>query len=253
MPTVNGIYSLPPGSLVTEGETILPSQHNPPLQDIAENLTSRMMRDGSSPMTGDLTMGNNRISNLKAAEQPHQVPRLDQVISKAGGTVTGQLLLSGARYDALVFDRGSKWSIGLFDGSALIFTKDGTTVARIHAEGAAAPFPTSLMSREMADARYGLPASITADSGNTVSGGTHTHSISGLAVRQLIAQGPVGSVGKTAFLKNNGPDRAFGENTAGSNLVASNVAGTGGTVMAGTWACCGSGPNGSITLWERVS
>lgn len=50
----NGLYSLPAGYLATTGLTILASQHNPPLEDIAAGLTARLMRSGVAPMTGPL-------------------------------------------------------------------------------------------------------------------------------------------------------------------------------------------------------
>lgn len=50
----NGSYALPAGYLAQGGETILPSQHNPPLEDIAAGLTARLMRSGAGGMTGPL-------------------------------------------------------------------------------------------------------------------------------------------------------------------------------------------------------
>src|SRR3954470_16095529 len=54
MPSASGVYSLPTGYLATTGATILASQHNPPLEDIAEALTGRLSRDGSAPMTAGM-------------------------------------------------------------------------------------------------------------------------------------------------------------------------------------------------------
>lgn len=48
----NGVYSLPPGYLAVTGNTIQPSQHNPPLEDIAAALTARLSANGANPMTG---------------------------------------------------------------------------------------------------------------------------------------------------------------------------------------------------------
>ena len=54
----NGNFSLPGGSIVTTGTTILASQHNTPLSDIAANGLSQVLpKDGRAAMTGDLPMG----------------------------------------------------------------------------------------------------------------------------------------------------------------------------------------------------
>lgn len=50
----NGIYSLPNGYLAVTGTTILASQHNPPLEDLAAAMTQRLMANGANPMTAPL-------------------------------------------------------------------------------------------------------------------------------------------------------------------------------------------------------
>lgn len=61
----SGVFSLPAGYLATEGETIEPSQHNPPLEDIAQNGLSYVVhKDGRTTMTGALKMGSNKITGL---------------------------------------------------------------------------------------------------------------------------------------------------------------------------------------------
>lgn len=50
----SGVFSLPAGYLAVTGQTILASQHNPPLEDISDALTVRLMRSGVAPMTGVL-------------------------------------------------------------------------------------------------------------------------------------------------------------------------------------------------------
>lgn len=52
----NGNYSLPSGYLAVTGQTIQPSEHNPPLEDVAAGLTARLMRSGAGPMTGTLKL-----------------------------------------------------------------------------------------------------------------------------------------------------------------------------------------------------
>lgn len=50
----NGNFSLVSGYLAVTGQTIQPSQHNPPLEDIATTLTARLSRSGVAPMTGPI-------------------------------------------------------------------------------------------------------------------------------------------------------------------------------------------------------
>src|SRR6185312_14546049 len=49
-----GNYSLPLGYLAVTGTTIVASQHNPPLEDIAAALSGRVSTNGSAPMSGAL-------------------------------------------------------------------------------------------------------------------------------------------------------------------------------------------------------
>lgn len=57
MPTdSNGAYSLPNGYQAATGETILASQHNPPLEDLAAAVTGRLPRSGIAPMSGPLKL-----------------------------------------------------------------------------------------------------------------------------------------------------------------------------------------------------
>jgi hypothetical protein len=51
----SGVYTLPSGYLATTGQPILASQHNPPLEDIKDALSARLMRSGVAAMTGKLS------------------------------------------------------------------------------------------------------------------------------------------------------------------------------------------------------
>ena len=84
-----GVWSLTPGYLAVTGQLILPSNHNPPLEDIALNgLSAVLVRDGRAPMTGNLNMGNNRITNLSPGLSPTDAATVAQIISPSylGGT-----------------------------------------------------------------------------------------------------------------------------------------------------------------------
>jgi microcystin-dependent protein len=58
----NGVYSLPAGYLAVTGETILASQHNPPLEDLAESMSQRVMATGAKPFTGPLKLADGTVA-----------------------------------------------------------------------------------------------------------------------------------------------------------------------------------------------
>lgn len=62
----SGNYALPAGYFVNLGDDALPSQHNPPLEDIAQALTGSLARSGAGSMLGPFNMGNNPISGVTA-------------------------------------------------------------------------------------------------------------------------------------------------------------------------------------------
>lgn len=62
----NGVHSLPPGTIVNSGDTILPSQHNPMANDLSSGLTARFSKDGRAPATGTWNLNTFRITNLGA-------------------------------------------------------------------------------------------------------------------------------------------------------------------------------------------
>jgi hypothetical protein len=59
----NGVYSLPDGYTATTGETIQPSQHNPPLEDLAAAMSGSLPRNGAAPMTGPLKAAKGTLAN----------------------------------------------------------------------------------------------------------------------------------------------------------------------------------------------
>lgn len=59
----NGNYSLPNGYLAVTGQTILATQHNPPLEDIASALSQVILRSGVTPFNGNQSMAGFKITN----------------------------------------------------------------------------------------------------------------------------------------------------------------------------------------------
>lgn len=79
MPRVGPVYTLPAGYEAVLGEVIQPSQHNPPLEDIAQALTDSLPRNGTGPMTGNLAMGSNKITGLAAGTSNGDAVRFEQL------------------------------------------------------------------------------------------------------------------------------------------------------------------------------
>lgn len=57
-----GNFTLVPTYFVQNGDDVLPSQHNPPLEDIGAGMSSVLVKDGRAPMTGDLKMGGFKVT-----------------------------------------------------------------------------------------------------------------------------------------------------------------------------------------------
>ncbi len=60
----NGGHSLPASYFVQDGDTVMPEQHNPPLEDVSDALTNRLHRDGRTIWTGSQNANGNKITNL---------------------------------------------------------------------------------------------------------------------------------------------------------------------------------------------
>lgn len=88
----DGSYSLPAGSLVNVGEDIVPSQHNPPLTDIAQAIAGSLSRDGLGGMRNNLNMGNFRATNMANGVQPTDGVNMQQLAAAAGGIQAGSVI-----------------------------------------------------------------------------------------------------------------------------------------------------------------
>ena len=73
------------------GATIAAATVNSEMDDIATALTQSLSRDGQSPPTANLPMGNFRITGLGNAIASTDAAPLGQVVAKAGDTMTGAL------------------------------------------------------------------------------------------------------------------------------------------------------------------
>lgn len=59
-----------PGTIVSSGDTILPSQHNPMVNDVYAMMTQSLSRDGQGGMRSNLNMNGYTINNLGASSLP---------------------------------------------------------------------------------------------------------------------------------------------------------------------------------------
>jgi hypothetical protein len=88
----SGTFTLPLGTLVNAGDTVLVSQHNPAMQDLASSLTNSLARDGRGGMTGPLNMGGNKLTNMTAGTAPGDSVTVSQLaaigVTDALGTST---------------------------------------------------------------------------------------------------------------------------------------------------------------------
>src|SRR5690606_17924783 len=122
-----GIYNLPSVYKAEPGSTIRSEQHNAPLEDIAQALSSVLVRDGRGGMVGPLGMGGYPISSVApgtaatdAATVSQLVP-IGTVVDYAGSTApTGWLFCAGqavsrSTYAALFSVIGTTYGVG--DGS----------------------------------------------------------------------------------------------------------------------------------------
>lgn len=199
----DGSYSLPSGSLVSVGEDIVPSQHNPPLQDIAQALTGSLSRDGSGGMRNNLPMGGFRVTNMAPGIQSSDAATVGQIATSggvpigcildfAGSTVpTGWLLCAGqslSRTDFSDLFAAIGTTYGAPSGSTFnIPDLRGRTVAgRDMDQGGFVDRLTAPDSRTLGAAggaqdvtltEAQMPAHTHTVSGSTNSAGDHTHAI----------------------------------------------------------------------------
>lgn len=98
----NGNYTLVGSYFVENGDTVLPIQHNPPLEDIQTALSSVLLRSGVAPMSGDLKMGTKKITGMGDG-----TATTDAVTKGQLDLVALKYLSKGANYKAVSSDNGA--------------------------------------------------------------------------------------------------------------------------------------------------
>lgn len=74
----DGTYNPPEGTLVNSGDTILVSQHNPFVNDVAQALTNSLDRNGSGGMRAALNMGGFPVQNAAQGSSPNDLATVSQ-------------------------------------------------------------------------------------------------------------------------------------------------------------------------------
>lgn len=87
---VNGNVTPPPGTIVSSGDTILPSQHNPVVTDYAAMLEQSLSRDGQGGMRAPLNMNGFKLTNVGTATLPWDAVNMAQASSM--GTPIGTVV-----------------------------------------------------------------------------------------------------------------------------------------------------------------
>lgn len=119
-----GNYTLPLGTLVKAGDTVLVSQHNPAMQDIEQALTKSLARDGRGEMQAPLKMGGNRVTNMADGVDPSDAATVAQIANGVRSAATLDALKAAPTADPLIFLRATNlrgyffWTTGNFTGQA---------------------------------------------------------------------------------------------------------------------------------------
>lgn len=108
----NGNYSLPDGYLAVTGDTILASQHNPPLEDLAQSMSLRLMASGAKAMTGPLKASDGSVAAPALAFNSALSTGIYKTANGIGVSVGGVQVAefvsggmkTGSRYIGEVFD-----------------------------------------------------------------------------------------------------------------------------------------------------
>jgi microcystin-dependent protein len=105
LPTdANGVHSLPDGYLAVTGETVLASQHNPPLEDLSDSVTTRLPRSGVAPMTGPLKSADGTVSapgiTMASATSSGWYKTADGWGFSIGGAMVAEITAGGIRTGA---------------------------------------------------------------------------------------------------------------------------------------------------------
>jgi hypothetical protein len=112
----SGTYNLPAGNPVVTGTTISSTWANTTLTDISSALTQSIAADGQTPVTGNIAMGNNKLTGLGVGTTTGDSVEFSQLAALlVSPTITGDLTVTGN---------------GTFQGTGFVLVSKGTTAQR---------------------------------------------------------------------------------------------------------------------------
>ncbi len=126
----SGNYVLPDGYQGVDGQPILVSQHNPPLEDIQSALNLTLLRDGRAPMTAPLNMNTFKLLNLANGTNLTDAVNLSQLNGSITSPAANSIIFNGVDY-MIQFGRSSVSTNGIGDGFIAfptVFTTSTPTV-----------------------------------------------------------------------------------------------------------------------------
>ena len=202
----DGTYNLPTGVLVNSGDTILVSQHNPAMTDIATAIGNSLDRNGTGGMRAALQMGDNPIQNVAAGSNPNDVATVAQAgassppvgagmdfwgpVAPAGWLLCFGQAISRSTYSALFSVIGTAYGPG--DGSTTFNLPDcrgRAVIGKDDMGGVSADRMVSALNGDIIGASGGAESCILEiihmpahdHGGVTSSAGSHTHTTVGTA------------------------------------------------------------------------
>lgn len=81
----------------TDGIKIRADRHDVHDQDLSDGINACIAKNGENAFTGNADLGSNKITNLAAGSAASDGVRYDQVLLLGGGTMTGNIAMSGTQ------------------------------------------------------------------------------------------------------------------------------------------------------------
>jgi hypothetical protein len=95
----SGVYSLPAGNPVVTGTTISTTWANNTLTDLATAMTGSVAADGQTPVTGNIAMGNNKLTGLGLGTTTGDSVEYSQLIGLLTNAIlTGTVTMTGTEF-----------------------------------------------------------------------------------------------------------------------------------------------------------